>query len=113
MRTQKAEIQKLEKIVNIINNIEGLTGKFDSIKKQIAKNEKRADNKLDSFFINYPEEQELELTRGSIHSYLQDAINLNLHKEERVVEYSSPGKYINVPQYITAMCNRHDISFND
>jgi len=93
---------------NLIFRLEGLVSKYNSLVKQIEKINKRAVGS-DAMYASYQDEQELNHTQESIKSQLLDAVKLELYKEDKVLEFETPGKSIDVRKYITALCKQHGV----
>lgn len=117
-----------QKKVGMINKLEELTAEELKLKEAIGlvygrvdkrptlggevlystKPEFRGLDKDDAKIITFNQRERLESVRQSINNYLGQAINLGMHKEDLRIE-RKPGFEVNVPVYISGMCEKYGI----
>ena len=67
----------------------------------------------DALFFNWDTRDRLARLKSSITTSLEEAMDLGLHQREEKVEMGMPGRYIQLPTYITALCQRLSIELSE
>ena len=67
----------------------------------------------DALLFNWSKRDRLARLKGSITRSLEEAMNLGLHQREERVEMGMPGRYIQLPTYITSLCQRFGVELSE
>lgn len=129
---EKYEERELDKKKEIVSRLEGLierevglTKEINAIYNNIDRRPRVGDRILGSIGPDVPgmseddanvvsakQRIELKETRQEIASYLNNALKLEMHKIDLIIE-KKPGITINVPEYITKMCENYKVKIQE
>ncbi len=103
------------KSLEIFNNLEGLTANELKLRNSISSNYGAVgrhpfiESKTDAWIASIESINELEDIVARIRQYLGEALRLGLHQRDLTIEGNKPGIMVNVPLYISKMCETYKV----
>jgi hypothetical protein len=93
----------IKRLEELFQEEEALKAKIDNVRAKKGRHF-LIESDVDVAFLTWGEREKLDEINREIHRYLESAIKRDMHKEPLVIEWKRPGITIDVPLYITKLC---------